>query len=143
MPRGYYDEDDAARRVAGPAIALVISAIFCLVLLFLGLAFDAWLLLSGEVKRLEQNRAMQPETAVTIRMGWTLLMVLANVVITTGAFAMRGLRNRGLSMTACVLAVIPCFGPCFLLGIPFGIWGLVVMNDPDVRRAFDRRDEYR
>jgi hypothetical protein len=38
-------------------------------------------------------------------------------------------------MTACILAMIPC-SACCLLGIPLGIWGLVVINNPEVRGAF-------
>jgi len=63
-------------------------------------------------------------------------MVVANAVIMAGALQMKQLRNRGFAQCACVLALIPCLGPCFVLGIPFGIWGLVTLNDPQVRGAF-------
>lgn len=131
-----YDDRDTARRVTGPAISLIITSAICLLLVLLGIVFDVWLLASGEVAELERNRQIDPATTVQIRIAWSVLILIANVVILAGAIAMMRLRNRGLAMTACVLAVIPCVGPCFLLGLPFGIWGLVAMNDPDVRRAF-------
>jgi hypothetical protein len=36
------------------------------------------------------------------------------------------------------MALIPCLGPCYILGIPAGIWALVVLARPEVREAFDR-----
>ena len=48
------------------------------------------------------------------------------------------LRSRGLAMTAAILAMIPCFSPCCLLGLPFGIWALVVLSKPEVQSQFDR-----
>lgn len=55
-----------------------------------------------------------------------------------GSIQMLKLRSYGLAMTAAIIAVIPCFGPCCCLGIPFGIWALVVMNQPNVKLAFRR-----
>ena len=31
---------------------------------------------------------------------------------------------------------IPCCGPCLVLGIPFGIWALVLLNDSRIRPHF-------
>jgi predicted Zn finger-like uncharacterized protein len=39
------------------------------------------------------------------------------------------------TFTACILAMIPCVN-CCILGLPFGIWGLVVLNKPEVKDAF-------
>ena len=46
------------------------------------------------------------------------------------------IRRLLLFVTASILAVIPCLSPCFILGIPFGIWALVVINQADVKEAF-------
>jgi uncharacterized membrane protein YhaH (DUF805 family) len=140
MPPRYVLE--ASHRVSGPAISLMSCAAFCILLLVIGLVFDAWLMLSGEVRNVGPRRGIPHETAVLVRVGWGAVMVLVNVFVLVGAAQMRRLRSRGLAMTACVLAVIPCLGPCFLLGLPFGVWGLVALNDHDVRRAFRRRDEW-
>lgn len=63
-------------------------------------------------------------------------MIGADITVLIGEIQMKNLRKRSMSMTACVLGSIPCISPCCVLGIPFGIWGLVVLNDPQVRRAF-------
>jgi hypothetical protein len=57
-------------------------------------------------------------------------------IILVGAIMMLRLRGRGLAMTASVLSVIPCVSPCCVVGIPFGIWALVSLSQPDVREAF-------
>ena len=77
------------------------------------------------------------EMAVAVRILWSVLMLAANAVILAGAMRMKDLRNPGLARGACILALIPCLGPCFVLGIPFGIWGLVALADANVRAAFE------
>jgi hypothetical protein len=32
--------------------------------------------------------------------------------------------------------MIPCISPCCLLGLPIGIWALVVLLKPEVKAAF-------
>ena len=49
---------------------------------------------------------------------------------------MMKLEHRGLAYAASILAMIPCISPCCILGLPFGIWSLVVLADNDVKSAF-------
>ena len=49
---------------------------------------------------------------------------------------MKSLTSYGGAMTGAILAVIPCFSPCCIVGIPIGIWALVVLNDPVVKKGF-------
>jgi hypothetical protein len=53
-----------------------------------------------------------------------------------GGLKMKNLENFGLSMAASIIALLPCFGPCCCIGIPVGIWSLVVLNKPEVKSAF-------
>ena len=39
-------------------------------------------------------------------------------------------------MTASILAVVPCVSPCCLVGLPIGIWALVVLSKPEVKSQF-------
>ncbi len=57
------------------------------------------------------------------------------IIIVAGAVNMKGLRSYGSAMTACIVACVPC-SLCCLLGIPFGIWGLIALNKPGVKDAF-------
>jgi len=58
------------------------------------------------------------------------------VLVFIGAMKMKNLENYSLAMAAAIVAVIPCISPCCLLGLPFGIWALVVLNDSSVKAAF-------
>lgn len=54
-----------------------------------------------------------------------------------GAIQMYRCEMYGVCMAAAILACIPCVcSSCCILGIPFGIWALVVMNDEGVKSAF-------
>ncbi len=66
---------------------------------------------------------------------------VAGIVIIVGSVQMLNLSGLGLPVTACILAMIPCFsGCCCITGLPAGIWGLVVLSQPYVKAAiFARR----
>jgi len=134
MERGYYAE--ARSRVFGPAVGLIVVCGISIVALVLALAFDAWLIASA-ADRMRQPQTVSKESQILMRGAWSVLILISNVVILAGAISLLRLRSAGFARTACVLALIPCLGPCFILGVPFGIWGLVAMNDRRVRAAFD------
>jgi hypothetical protein len=64
-----------------------------------------------------------------------LFQIALNGVVLFGALKMKNLENFGLSMAAAIIACIPCCS-CCCLGIPVGIWALVVLNKPEVKSAF-------
>jgi len=65
-----------------------------------------------------------------------LIGLVGGGVIIFGCIKMLKLQSYGFAFTTSILAMIPCISPCCLLGIPFGIWGLVVLNDPQVKQFF-------
>lgn len=128
----------AADRVSGPAIGMIVTASISGLLIILSLIFDVWYIRSGEIDAEPPSRGISRETAVYIRIAWGSLMLLADAVIVWGSIRMLSLRNLALCRIACTLSVVPCFGPCFILGIPFGVWGLKSLNDAEVRDAFNQ-----
>ena len=50
---------------------------------------------------------------------------------------MLSLRSYEFAMVAAILAMIPCLTPCCLLGLPFGIWAVVVLRKPGVKEYFN------
>ncbi|MBA2116603.1 hypothetical protein [Bremerella alba] len=129
----------AQAQVNAPAIALMVISVLAIGIGLLGLAGNVFLLLSGAVAHLEANNdgPISEYTTITVRSIWGALLVAASGFILYGAIQMKGLTNFTAARTAAVIAVIPCIGPCCLLGIPFGIWALVVLAKPEVRDAFD------
>jgi len=57
-------------------------------------------------------------------------------LIVYGAMQMMKLQKYGLSMAATIAAMVPCISPCCILGLPLGIWALVVLMKPEVKAAF-------
>ncbi|WP_223758553.1 hypothetical protein [Myxococcus sp. RHSTA-1-4] len=86
---------------------------------------------------MEQMRAfLEFSTSTAGRMVFTLPYLIINGLVFLGALRMKGLQSYGLANTAAILALIPCCGPCVCVGIPLGIWALVVLRKPEVRAAF-------
>lgn len=65
--------------------------------------------------------------------------LVLSLVIVAGGVQMFRLAGRGLPITASVLAMIPVLSWCCLLGLPVGIWALVVLLNADVKAAFAAR----
>ncbi len=65
----------------------------------------------------------------TLSLIWGIVVTLAGVMMLT-------MKSYGTAMTGVIFAMLPCNPGC-LLGLPFGIWGLVVLNRPEVKRAFE------
>jgi hypothetical protein len=69
-----------------------------------------------------------------------LITAVASAVIAMGGSRMRQCRSYGLAMTAAILAIssIAILGLCSIFVLPVGIWALVVLMQPDVKREFDQ-----
>ncbi len=70
------------------------------------------------------------------RMAFSLPFLALNALVFFGALKMKNLQSYGLAMTAAIISVIPCCGPCYCLGIPVGIWALITLRKPEVRASF-------
>jgi hypothetical protein len=63
-----------------------------------------------------------------------LLFMAVNIFVLLGALKMMRLESRSMAVGACIAALIPLNCCCLL--IPFGIWGLMVLNKPDIKSQF-------
>lgn len=124
---------DAAHRVLGPAIALIVTGTLG-VLFWLG--YGAVFVMAFFVE--PGPRPAEPGVMVGVAIGaGAVLLVLITIyaLVIYGAIKMKNLERYGMAMTASILAMLPC-SYCCLIGLPFGIWALVVLNDVSVRAAF-------
>jgi hypothetical protein len=132
--------DTALKLVKGPAIALIITA-------GLGVAYYA---LSGLLtlftggamfhQQLPPNIPPQMQAFLEGMQGplagvMNLVIAAWNGFVLFGALKMLRLQNHGVAVVASVAAMLPC-QCCCLLGLPFGIWALVVLNKPEVKSQF-------
>lgn len=59
-----------------------------------------------------------------------------NILVLFGAASMLQRRRYPLAITAAILESIPGLASCFILGMPFGIWALVLLSMQKVRATF-------
>ena len=133
------ERERARAAVQGPAIGLLVVSIICVALLMLTLPFDVFLLvvggMNGRVGGLEVDETKMMQ--IVIRMMWGVALLAASAYCIYGAWQMKSLRNYAHARNAAVVAVIPCLGPCCVLGIPFGAWALGVLARPEVQARFE------
>lgn len=56
-----------------------------------------------------------------------------------GGLKMRNLQSWSLALAGCIVGCIPCCASyCCILTLVGGVWGLVVLNKPDVKAAFNQ-----
>ena len=140
-----YDDDrrlsrpDPASQVFGPSLFLLITSGLTVAVLVICVPLDVFFLLNPLPRR--GNEPVDPQVVTAVRMVLSFLMILVSAVVFIGAFQMRRLKSYALARAAAIMALIPCLGPCYLLGIPAGIWALVVLAKPEVREAFDQYEE--
>jgi hypothetical protein len=127
----------AEQMVSGPAIGLMVTA-------GLGLLFGLIGLIMSIGGTMPSMPGVDPEFAriITklaygpIAIGTKVIGLGISGLILFGAIRMQSLTSHGLAMAVAILAMIPCFSPCCLLGLPFGIWALVVLSKPEVKSQF-------
>jgi hypothetical protein len=128
----------AASRVSGPATWLIVTGALGIPVKVLGILGN--LMSFGLVGLGPRGGPDTPFLMLSGGMG--LLMngigLVLSIVVILGALKMKNLEHYGLAMAAAVIAMIPMISPCCLLGLPFGIWAIVVLCEPPVKAAFRR-----
>ena len=64
------------------------------------------------------------------------IFIGVNLVILAGAVQMLRFKAWSLALTSTILAMINIGNCCCLVGLPIGIWGLVILLQSDVKAAF-------
>jgi hypothetical protein len=86
----------------------------------------------------ESSSANFVDLAVVALAAYALIGLVMGLFIIFAAWRMMQLRAYELSMAGSCLAVLP-YSIFWLLGLPMGIWALVVLRRPEVRAAFPHR----
>ena len=69
---------------------------------------------------------------------WGISGLVAFVTI-VGSIRLMNLSGSGWPRAAAILNMITCFSGCCLIGLPVGIWVLIVLSNPDVKAAMRPR----
>lgn len=135
-------EVDPRNQVSGPSVGLlvtgIIGAIFSLGgLISLGIGTGITSLAgfgSDWMDEIPYN--IEELWEGTFAMGSSLVGLLVAGFIIYAALKMKDLEQWGLAVAASILAMIPCISPCCVVGLPIGIWCLVVLTRPEVKNTF-------
>lgn len=125
-----------ARLIGLPAGGLIATAGLSIVTLLVGIAVHLYLLVSGQFEGVDPASGISLAGIVKVRMAYGVIVLLVNAAILHGALKMRQLKDLRYAESTCLLACVPCCSPCVVLGIPFGIWGLIMLRDRQVKEAF-------
>jgi len=130
---------DPSAQVSGPSIGLLVTGIvggifsfLGLIMSFLGTSLSS--LMADRVEDFDDRYAQIFEGAAGI--ATSLIGILVAAFIIYAALKMKNLSQYGLCMVASILAMIPCISPCCIIGLPIGIWCLVVLTKPEIKAAF-------
>jgi hypothetical protein len=126
----------AADQVSGPAIGLMVTAGLGFVVQGLSLVLNlvGSSIMATQTQGNEAFAQMFSGVAGAVFAGFAMLIA---IVIFMGALKMKKLQSYGFAMTVSVIAMLPCVSPCCIVGLPIGIWALVVLNKAEVKAAFN------
>lgn len=141
MPEGTAaaSRSELKRRVIGPAVGMIVGATATLLL---AVVYLAWILSIGadgfakELAREVPNaNAEELRATYVVTVALFGMMTILPLGIMIGAVSMLRLKWYPIALGGTILALLPC-GPCCILSLPFGLWGLMVISDITVRSAF-------
>ena len=125
---------EASSKVAAPAISLIAASSISLLYHVIIQCINIYLIASDT--SMPELFGMTKGTQMMVRIGWSLVIMIISLIILIGAVKMLRLSNKRWAKTACILALIPCMGPCFILHPPLGIWGLIVLKQGEIASSF-------
>jgi hypothetical protein len=129
----------AVNRVSVPAVGLIVTGAIGLLLHALVLAFSMFVPFvpaPNNPNAPQMPNIFQPALGVGFAVAQHGLAIGLSILLLVGGMKMKKLENYSLCIAASIIALIPCFSPCCLSGLPFGIWALVVLSDPHVKSSF-------
>jgi hypothetical protein len=133
----------AQGRVQGPATGLIVTAILGflaqgagLVMNIVGVGAGAGAVPPNVPPEQAEMFKMMNSVSGGVGIVAGIIGLAVGVVILMGALKMKSLTSYGFAMASAILAMVPCVSPCCLVGLPIGIWAVVVLNDPSVKSAF-------
>lgn len=128
--------DRAIAELTGPSIGLLVTAIIGACLQAFGLLIN--MLGAGLSSFTAGGREEQLLSYLSGGFGMVssaIGLLIAGLVI-YASIEMRNLRQWGLAMAASILVMVPCISPCCIIGLPMGIWSLIVLQKPEIKAAF-------
>jgi hypothetical protein len=125
-------QQDPATRVSAPAIGLIVTGVLGIIFVVLGMLMVGVVGLAAFAD--PSSRDALPSVGVS--MGFGVIALALSALTAYAGWQMRQLRSWGLCMAGAIVGMLPCSG-CCLLGLPIGIWAIIVLIDNETKQAFD------
>jgi hypothetical protein len=119
--------------VKAPAIAMMVVAGLNLLVMIPYLLMTTIGAANAGAGMEPDNQASMIGYGVGVFIGIAIVVAVFALII-FGAWKMLKMESWGMALTAAILMVMPCT-MCWM-GLPIGIWAIVVLSLSDVRRAF-------
>ena len=94
--------------------------------------------LPADQKKMQKDIFTQArDIIVPIALPLYAMNAIVSLIVLFAGVKMRSLSGRGLAVGGSLLAMIPIVnGCCCLLGLPVGIWAMIVLSKPEVKAGF-------
>jgi hypothetical protein len=125
-------QQDPASRVSAPAVALIVTGALNAVTTLVWMGFLAIFGLAA----ISDPDAREALPGVGVWAVGSVIGLVMSAVMVYGGMQMRKLQSWGVCMAGTICAMLPCTS-CCILGLPIGIWVIMVLIDGDVKRAFE------
>ena len=128
----------ASDMVSGPAIGLIITGILNIIFAAARTAF-ALVGTGGAMIQHTGNPEFDKMFAAmmgTFGLAAGVIGFLGGILILIAGVKMKKLEAYGLAIAASIIAMIPCLSTCCIVGLPIGIWALVILSKPEVKASF-------
>jgi hypothetical protein len=86
----------------------------------------------------EFMRQIAENSVGPVASGINAIFILVSLLILLGGIQMLRSKSWGLALTASILSMVNIVSCCCIIGLPIGIWSLVVLLAADVKQHFAR-----
>jgi hypothetical protein len=115
--------------------AAAIGAAFCLLVILLNILGTGLGAMAGGSGEDQMFNLFSGGVGIAIE----LVGLAVAAFIVYGALQMKALKNYNMAMIAAAISMVPCVSPCCLVGLPAGIFALVILLKPEVKAAFAKK----
>jgi hypothetical protein len=124
-------QPDPAGRVVAPAIGLMAAGGLSAAVTLL------WMLIMavGGTAVIADPEARDALPGIGVLLAIGVVKLALDLLTVYAGWQMRQVRNWNLCLAGSIAAMLPC-SVCCILGLPMGIWALIVLIDNDVKQAF-------
>ncbi len=134
--------NDYLSKIKPPAIGLIVAGslnfVTALIILLSGLVRLAGGS-GGETLPVRGAERFGYLVATAFIYGSSFFALIVSPLVVYGAIQMMQAKSYKLAKTSAILAVIPFVSCCFVIGVPLGIWALIVLSKSEAKTLFDQK----